>query len=111
MNVSVDSTPSIGPDPADDVEELVVVLAHRLGEHVEGAGGDDDVVDLVEVGQRVGDHAGVPPRPHADHGLPGEADLQGSVTATICMIPASSNRCTRWRTAASDSPTAAAIRA
>ena len=30
----------------------------------------------------------------------------GSVTATICMTPASTMRCTRWRTAASDSPTA-----
>ena len=30
----------------------------------------------------------------------------GSVTATICMTPGSSSRCTRWRTAASDSPTA-----
>ena len=33
----------------------------------------------------------------------------GSVTATICMIPASRIFCTRWRTAASDSPTASAI--
>ena len=29
----------------------------------------------------------------------------GSVTATICMTPESSSRWTRWRTAASDSPT------
>jgi hypothetical protein len=35
----------------------------------------------------------------------------GSVTPTICMTPASSSRCTRCRTAASDSPTAAAMRA
>ena len=33
----------------------------------------------------------------------------GSVTATICMTPASSRRCTRWRTAASDRPTALPI--
>ena len=30
----------------------------------------------------------------------------GSVTATICITPASTSFCTRWRTAASDSPTA-----
>jgi len=29
----------------------------------------------------------------------------GSVTATICITPLSVSRCTRWRTAASDSPT------
>ena len=33
----------------------------------------------------------------------------GSVTATICMIPASRIFWTRWRTAASDRPTASAI--
>src|SRR5438105_3223279 len=33
----------------------------------------------------------------------------GSVTATISITLASSSRCTRWRTAASDSPTALAI--
>ena len=31
----------------------------------------------------------------------------GSVTATTCITPVSSSRCTRWRTAASESPTAA----
>ena len=30
----------------------------------------------------------------------------GSVTATIWMTPDSTSRCTRWRTAASESPTA-----
>jgi hypothetical protein len=35
----------------------------------------------------------------------------GSVTATICMTPPSISRCTRWRTAASDSPTALPIAA
>src|SRR4051812_48483442 len=34
---------------------------------------------------------------------------RGSVTATICMTPASSSRCTRCRTAASESPTARPI--
>ena len=33
----------------------------------------------------------------------------GSVTATICMIPASRIRWTRWRTAASERPTASAM--
>ena len=31
--------------------------------------------------------------------------VSGSVTATICMTPVSRRRCTRCRTAASDSPT------
>ena len=35
----------------------------------------------------------------------------GSVTATICTIPASSRRWIRYRTAASDRPTVAAMRA
>ena len=35
----------------------------------------------------------------------------GLVTATICITPVSTSRATRWRTAASDSPTAEAIRA
>ena len=35
----------------------------------------------------------------------------GSVTATICMTPASSSRWTRCRTAASDRPTALPIAA
>ena len=34
--------------------------------------------------------------------------VSGSVTATICTTPDSTRRCTRWRTAASDSPTAVA---
>src|SRR5258708_7967113 len=33
----------------------------------------------------------------------------GSVTATICMTPASRSRCARWRTAASDRPIVFAI--
>ena len=32
--------------------------------------------------------------------------VSGSVTATICMTPDSTSRCTRWRTAASERPTA-----
>ena len=37
--------------------------------------------------------------------------MSGSVTATICMTPWSSSFCTRWRTAASDRPTALPIAA
>jgi hypothetical protein len=36
--------------------------------------------------------------------------LERSVTATICMTPASSRRCTRWRTAASERPAGLADR-
>ncbi len=36
----------------------------------------------------------------------GKPSWSGSVTATICMTPVSSSRWTRWRTAASESPTA-----
>src|SRR5690606_1876588 len=36
----------------------------------------------------------------------GKPSVSGSVTATICMTPSSSSRCTRWRTAASERPTA-----
>ena len=35
----------------------------------------------------------------------------GSVTATTCITPPSVSRCTRWRTAASDSPTTLPIAA
>ena len=41
----------------------------------------------------------------------GKPTWSGSVTATICITPASSSRCTRCRTAASDSPTALPIAA
>ena len=34
----------------------------------------------------------------------------GLVTATTCITPLSMRRCTRWRTAASDRPTAAPSR-
>jgi hypothetical protein len=33
---------------------MVVVLADNLGEHVEGAGGDHDIVDLGDLGHGVG---------------------------------------------------------
>ena len=35
--------------------------------------------------------------------------IRGSVTPTICITPESMRRCTRCRTAASESPTAGAI--
>jgi hypothetical protein len=56
---------------------VVVVLADDLDEQVEGAGGDDDVVDLAMA--RPGRRPPVrmsPSTAHADHGLAREAQLQ-----------------------------------
>ena len=39
----------------DQLEQVLVALADDLDEEVVGAGGDHDVVDLVELGERVGD--------------------------------------------------------
>ena len=75
MNVSVDSTPATSRMPAHRVQQPVVVLADDLDQDVERAGGDHDVVDLVERGERVGDLAGVAAGADADHRLAGEADL------------------------------------
>src|SRR5215467_14975870 len=41
--------------PAEDLEQVVVVLADHLDEDVEGARGDHHVVDLVHVREMVGD--------------------------------------------------------
>ena len=76
MNVSVDSTPSVARI------RLTMSRSWSSSSHTVSTrrstepGGDHHVVDLVELGERIRDRAGVPPRAHADHGLPGEADLQ-----------------------------------
>src|SRR5262245_27373663 len=43
-----------GPDAAEEFEQLLVALADQLDEDVERAGRDDDVVDLLYLGQVVG---------------------------------------------------------
>jgi hypothetical protein len=97
-----------GPDPAQDLQQVVIVLADHLRQQVEGPGGDDDVVDLLQAGQLDGDLLQALIAIMAWRRKP---SVSGSVTATICITPASCSRCTRCRTAASDSPTALPIAA
>ena len=72
----------------------------------------DDVVDLVQLGERVGDRLerrrrrGCRPSPGGR-----SRAASGSVTATICITPLSVSRWTRWRTAASERPTTLPIAA
>ena len=113
MNVSVVTHARDRPDPLrDQLEQLLVALADHLDEHVEGAGGDDDVVDLVHRGERVRDRL----ERRRRRGSPiiawrANPSSSGSVTATTCMTPLSTSRWTRCRTAASDSPTTLPIAA
>src|SRR3954447_24240562 len=61
------------PQPREQVEHVVVVLADDLDEQVEAAGRAHQVLDLgqrLELGQR---RAGVTVDPDPDHRLPGEA--------------------------------------
>ena len=71
MNVSVQRTPgSARILAADQVEQLLVALADHLDEQVVGAGGDHDVVDLVQGGDRVGDRLQLALDADPDHRLP-----------------------------------------
>src|SRR5436305_883384 len=65
-----------GADPAQDLEQVIVVLADDLRQHVERAGGDDDVVDLLHVGELPGHFLQVAVGLDGDHGLPPEAERQ-----------------------------------
>ena len=56
-----------------DLQQVVVVLADDLDHEVEGARGDDHVVDLGHGGQRVGDGLEVALDVDADHRLAPEA--------------------------------------
>ena len=77
MNVSVAVTSVDRADLAgDQLEQVLVALGDDLDQHVEGAGGDDDVVDLVERGERVGDRLERPVHPDPDHRLAREPELQ-----------------------------------
>ena len=111
MKVSVEA-PLDGAEPvADDLEQVLVALGHDLGQDVVGAGGDHDVVDLIEaaIASATGSIAPVTRTPTiAWRAKPSSI---GSVTATTCITPLSVSRCTRWRTAASDSPTTLPIAA
>ena len=89
---------------------MVVVLADDLGEEVEAAGGGHHVGDLRHRRERLTDADEVALGADADHRLARNPTWRGSVTATICMTSAS-RRWTRWRTAASESPTALAMAA
>ena len=112
MKVSVAEHAVDGADPvADDLEQVLVALGDHLGQDVVAAGGDHDVVDLVELGQRVGhrlDRAVTRTPTMAWRAKPSSI---GSVTATTCITPDSVSRWTRCRTAASDSPTTLPIAA
>src|SRR5579862_6081409 len=66
-----------GPDPAQDLEQLVIVFADDLGQHVEGARADHDVVDLFHLGQLVGDLLQVTVGLDGDHRLALEAEHEG----------------------------------
>ena len=55
---------------------MVVVLADDLDQQVEAARGDDDVVDLGHLRERVGDALDVALDVDADHGLAAEAHLE-----------------------------------
>ena len=98
------------PDPlVDDEQELVVVLRDHLRHQVERARGGDHVVDFLHRGQRLGDRLDVTLAPNADHRLPVEADGERVGDRHHLHHLGVSSRCTRWRTAASDRPTALAI--
>ena len=56
MNVSVPTHAVDRADPAaDDLEQVLVGLGDHLDQQVVAAGGDHDVVDLLELGDRVRD--------------------------------------------------------
>ena len=66
-----------GADPLrDQLEQTLVALGDHLGEQVVGTGGDDDVVDLGDLGQRVCDRLERAADAHAHHRLAGEAELE-----------------------------------
>ncbi len=66
--------PGYGADlGVEQLEQLGVVLADHLRDRVEGAGGQHDVVDGVDLRQLLGDLRGVPPRAaDPNHRLSGE---------------------------------------
>ena len=91
----------------DQLEQVAHVDADDLGEDVVATGGDDDVLGLVELGRARRRRRGR----RRSTSMPTSActanpSVAGSVTATTCMTPRSTRRCTRWRAAACDSPTA-----
>ena len=87
---------------------MLVIFADQLDQDVERARTDDDVLEL---GESRGWSAMSLRSPSAR--MPTSAwrvkpTVCGSVTATICITLSSRRRRTRWRTAASDSPTVSA---
>ena len=88
---------------------MVVVLAHDLEEQVERAADDRPR------SRPRGSTRSCRPTPRRSPSMRSpiiamrrKPSVSGSVTATICTTPDSMRRCTRWRTAASESPTAVA---
>ena len=76
-NVSTSVTPGNAADRVvEEVHEAVVVDGDELGEDVEAAGAQDDVVDLVDRGDLVGDEPDVALDADADERLAAEAELQ-----------------------------------
>src|SRR5690606_38546984 len=61
-----------------ELDELVVVFAHDLGEDVEAARGEHHVVDGGDVAELLGDNTAVAGDAHADHRLAVEAELHGA---------------------------------
>ena len=77
MNVSVEDTDSMLRIFSEISSSRCSSLSHdRLDEEVVGPGGDHDVVDLGQRGQRVGDRLQRALDPDADHRLAGEAELE-----------------------------------
>ena len=67
---------------------MLVALADHLDEQVEGAGGDHDVVDLVERRELVGDRLEGAADPDRRSSPAGRSRARvGSVTATTCITP------------------------
>src|SRR5215469_4879743 len=63
--------------PAEDLQQVIVVLTDHLHEDVERSRGDHHVVDLAHAREVVGHPLEVTLTLDADHGLPAEAQRHG----------------------------------
>ena len=94
------------PDPrGHQLEQVGVALADHLGEDVEATGGDDHVVDLLDVGERLGDRLARCLDDDAEHRLPGEAELERVGHGGDLHDPGVVSCLTRLTTASSEIPT------
>src|SRR5215469_10247522 len=63
-----------GSNAAENLEEVIVVLAHHLDQDVERAGREDDVVDFLHTREMSGNPLQVAAAADTDHGLAREAE-------------------------------------